>query len=82
MICQELMDKNWNEGTYFCGNPLLWTVEHWTHVLRSCAGKEGDYTFERESVRVKQAEELTFVQLFKNPQLSINGWRTVEHCDP
>lgn len=81
-ICHELMDKNKNEGIDLRGNPLLWTVKHWTHVLGPCAGKEGDYIFKKKSVRVKQAVEFTFAQLFKNLRLSTNGWRTVEYCDP
>lgn len=72
-ICQELMEKNRNESIDLRGNPLLWTVEHWTHVLEPCADKEVDYTFEKENVKVTRAKEFTFAQLFKNLRSSTNG---------
>lgn len=76
------MNKNRNKGTDLRGNPLPWTIEHWTRVLEPCAGKEGDYTFEKESVKVTRAKEFTFASLFKNPQSSTNSWQTMEYCDP
>lgn len=50
-ICKEMMDNNWNEGDDFCGNSMMWTLDHWTRVLVPCVGKDGDFMFEKESVR-------------------------------
>ncbi|OAE32869.1 hypothetical protein AXG93_955s1070 [Marchantia polymorpha subsp. ruderalis] len=80
-ICKEMINKNRLEGTDLRVNPMLWTFKHWTRVLGSCEGKDGDYTFEKESVKVTQAEEFTFAPLFKNPRSSSNERRTMEYCD-
>ncbi|OAE31789.1 hypothetical protein AXG93_3349s1030 [Marchantia polymorpha subsp. ruderalis] len=77
-----MMIKNSNKSINLRGNPLLWTIEYWTHVLRPCADKESDYTFEKESVKVMRVKEFTFAPVFKNPRSSTNGWRTLEYCDP
>lgn len=62
--------KEWQEGRApnadgLCGNPESWTIEHWAQVLGLCAGEEGIYTYDSQSVKVIQAEEKTFAKLFK-----------------
>ncbi|OAE18717.1 hypothetical protein AXG93_4846s1070 [Marchantia polymorpha subsp. ruderalis] len=61
---------------------MLWTLDHLTRVLRSCAGKDGDFMFEKESVKITRAKEFICAPLFKNPRSSTNGWRTAENKDP
>lgn len=81
-ICKEIMNKNWNDGEYFRGNPMLWTIEHWASVMEPCAGSDGNLMFEKDSVKINFAEELTFGPLFKNGRLGTNGWKTADYKDP
>lgn len=37
-ICKEMVDNNRNEGYDLRGNPMLWTIDHWTKVIGPCAG--------------------------------------------
>ncbi|OAE29425.1 hypothetical protein AXG93_4548s1020 [Marchantia polymorpha subsp. ruderalis] len=80
-ICNEMMDNNRNEGDNLRGNPMLWTLNYWTIVLGSCVGKDGDFMFEKENVKVTRAKEFTFASLFNNVRSSTNGWRTAEYKD-
>lgn len=82
ILCKEMMNNNWNERNNLQGNPMLWTLDHLTRVLRSCAGKDGDFMFEKESVKITRAKEFICAPLFKNPRSSTNGWRTAEYKDP
>lgn len=72
-ICKDMMDKNCNEGDDLRGNPMLWTINHWTKILRPCAGKYGVYMFEKESVKITREEEFTFAPFFKNAKSGTNG---------
>lgn len=75
------MNKNHNEGDDLRGNPMLWTIDHWTKVLEPCAGKDGDYMFEKESIKITRVEEFTFTPLFKNARSGTNGWKTAGYKD-
>ncbi|OAE22507.1 hypothetical protein AXG93_4855s1000 [Marchantia polymorpha subsp. ruderalis] len=44
-MCKEIMDKNETESEDLQGNPMLWTIEHWTNVMGPCAGSNGDLLF-------------------------------------
>lgn len=61
---------------------MIWMLEHWTRVFEPCAGNDGDFVFEKESVKVTRAEKFTFAPLFQNPRSSTKGWRVVEYKDP
>lgn len=76
------MDKNRNEGEDLQGNPMLWTIEHWTRVLESCARNIRDFMFKKDSVKITCAVEFTFAPLFKNARLGTNGWKTADNKDP
>ncbi|OAE29423.1 hypothetical protein AXG93_4548s1000 [Marchantia polymorpha subsp. ruderalis] len=75
------MDKNQNEGEDLQGNPMLWTIEHWTRVLESCARNNGDFMFEKDSVKITRAEEFTFAPLFRNARSRTNRWKTLNYKD-
>ncbi|OAE23872.1 hypothetical protein AXG93_3001s1000 [Marchantia polymorpha subsp. ruderalis] len=81
-ICKEITDKNRNEGEDLRGNPMLWTIEHWTKVLGPCAGNDGDFMFEKDNVKITRAEEFTFAPLFRNARSGTNGWKTADYKDP
>ncbi|OAE33503.1 hypothetical protein AXG93_1467s1050 [Marchantia polymorpha subsp. ruderalis] len=80
-----MMDKNRNEENDLRSNPMLWTIDHWTKVLGPCAREDGDYMFEKESVKITRAEEFTFAPLFKNARSGTNGWKIADYkeeaCD-
>lgn len=76
------MDKNCNAGDNLQGNPMLWTIDHLTRVLGPCAGEDGDYMFEKESVKITRAEKFTFAPFFKNARSGPNGWKTADYNDP
>ncbi|OAE21890.1 hypothetical protein AXG93_1998s1300 [Marchantia polymorpha subsp. ruderalis] len=59
-ICKEIVDKNKTEGEDLRGNPMLWTIEHWTKVLGRCAGSDGDLIFEKISVVLTRTEEFSY----------------------
>lgn len=52
-------DKSTVEGEELRGNPMLWTIKHWTTVLGPCAGNEGDLLFEKNSIGLKRGEEFS-----------------------
>ncbi|OAE32320.1 hypothetical protein AXG93_809s1010 [Marchantia polymorpha subsp. ruderalis] len=64
-ICKEVMDKSTVEGEELRGNPMLWTIEHWTTVLGPCAGSEGDLLFEKNSVGLTRGEEFSYGLVFE-----------------
>ncbi|OAE30405.1 hypothetical protein AXG93_3612s1280 [Marchantia polymorpha subsp. ruderalis] len=69
-ICKEIMDKNRNGEEDLRGNRMLWTVEHWMQVLGPCVGENGDFMFEKDSVKIIRAKEFTFAPLFQNARRS------------
>ncbi|OAE25890.1 hypothetical protein AXG93_2145s1900 [Marchantia polymorpha subsp. ruderalis] len=76
------MDKSTVEGEELRGNPMLWTIEHWTKVLATCAGSEGDLLFEKNSVGLTCGEEFSYGPLFEFGRQGTNGWKTVDYKDP
>ncbi|OAE32674.1 hypothetical protein AXG93_2384s1000 [Marchantia polymorpha subsp. ruderalis] len=76
------MDKSTVEGEELLGNPMLWTIEHWTMVLGPCAGSEGDLLFEKNSVGLTRGEEFSYGPLFETGRQGTNGWKTVDYKDP
>ncbi|OAE32793.1 hypothetical protein AXG93_374s1200 [Marchantia polymorpha subsp. ruderalis] len=81
-ICKEIMDKNETEGVELRGNPMLWTIEHWTKVMGPCAGSDGDLLFEKNSVRLTNIEEFSYRPLFNSGRQGTNGWKTADYIDP
>ncbi|OAE20097.1 hypothetical protein AXG93_2611s1040 [Marchantia polymorpha subsp. ruderalis] len=65
-ICKEIMDKSTIEGEELRGNSMLWTNEHWSMVLGSCAGSKGDLLFEKNSVGLTRGEEFSYGLLFES----------------
>ncbi|OAE22796.1 hypothetical protein AXG93_2035s1800 [Marchantia polymorpha subsp. ruderalis] len=63
-ICKEIVDKNKTEGGDLRGNPMLWTIEHWTRVMGRCASSDGDLVFEKSSVGLTRTEEFSYGPLF------------------
>ncbi|OAE27860.1 hypothetical protein AXG93_3459s1030 [Marchantia polymorpha subsp. ruderalis] len=62
-------------------HPERWQVSDWEQVLGRCAGEEGDFLFECESVQVTKEEEISFEALFKNCKSSKNGYKTRDYKD-
>ncbi|OAE27859.1 hypothetical protein AXG93_3459s1020 [Marchantia polymorpha subsp. ruderalis] len=81
-ICKEVMDKNVNEGEELRGNPMLWTIEHWTKVMGPCAGSDRDLLFEKNIVGLTRGEEFSFGPLFDSGRQGTNGWKTADYRDP
>lgn len=61
---------------------MLWTIDQCTRILGPCAGEDGDFMFEKNSVKITRAEEFTFAPLFKNARSETNGWKTLDYKDP
>ncbi|OAE29583.1 hypothetical protein AXG93_4003s1040 [Marchantia polymorpha subsp. ruderalis] len=81
-IWKEVMDKSATEGEELRGNPMLWTVEHWTKVMGPCAGSDGDLLFDKNSVGLTRVEEFSYGPLFETGRQGTNGWKTVDYKDP
>ncbi|OAE33804.1 hypothetical protein AXG93_4553s1000 [Marchantia polymorpha subsp. ruderalis] len=80
-IWKEVMDKSATKGEELRGNPMLWTIEHWTKVMGPCAGSDGDLLFDKNSVGLTCVEEFSYGPLFETGRQGTNGWKTVEYKD-
>ncbi|OAE31113.1 hypothetical protein AXG93_150s1020 [Marchantia polymorpha subsp. ruderalis] len=81
-ICKEVLDKSMTKGKELCGNPMLWTIEHWTKVIGPCAGSDGDLLFVKNSVGLTCVEEFSYGPLFESGRQRTNAWKTVDYKDP
>ncbi|OAE33771.1 hypothetical protein AXG93_4361s1040 [Marchantia polymorpha subsp. ruderalis] len=81
-ICKEIIDKNQTEGVELRGNPMLWTIEHWTKAMGPCAGSDGDILFERSSVGLTRTKEFSHRPLFSLRRQGTNGRKTSDYIDP
>ncbi|OAE32385.1 hypothetical protein AXG93_3671s1040 [Marchantia polymorpha subsp. ruderalis] len=81
-ICKEVMDKSTVEGEELRGDPMLWTIKHWTTVQGPCAGSEGDLLFEKNSVGLTRGKEFSYGPPFETRRQGTNGWKIVNYKDP
>ncbi|OAE25630.1 hypothetical protein AXG93_2506s1100 [Marchantia polymorpha subsp. ruderalis] len=81
-IWKEVMDKSATEGKELRGNPILWTVKHWTKVMGPYAGSDGDLLFDKNSVGLMRVEKFSYGPLFETGRQGTNGWKTIDYKDP
>ncbi|OAE31316.1 hypothetical protein AXG93_1962s1730 [Marchantia polymorpha subsp. ruderalis] len=61
---------------------MLWTIDNLTKVLGPCAGKDRDYMFKKDNVKITRAEEFTFCSTLQDARSGTNGWKTADYKDP